>query len=248
MPLLGDSNDLENHAIKGSNYGFSATRVDDLGASEYTLVGITVDASSSVSSFEGEINKTVQEIVKACRLSPRADNLMMRLLAFSSDLSEIHGFKPLTECNVDDYANAIRPMGMTALYDASCNLVQSVTQYGKSLSESDFSVNGILFVITDGMDNRSTFTPQSVAQALKDAVKSESLESIVTILIGVNIQDPSVSTYLKSFEKEAGFSQYVELGNADSKTLAKLAEFVSKSISAQSQALGTGGPSQSLSF
>jgi uncharacterized protein YegL len=248
MPLLGDNDQLETHAIKGSNYGFSATRVEDLGASEYTLVGIAVDASSSVSSFESEINKTIQEIVKACRHSPRADNLMMRLLAFSSDLSELHGFKPLTECNVDDYRSAVHPSGMTALYDACCNLGQSITQYGKSLSENDFSVNAILFVVTDGMDNRSTFTPHSVAQTLKDAVKSESLESIVSILVGVNIQDPSVSQYLKSFEKEAGFTQYVELANADAKTLAKLAEFVSKSISAQSQALGTGGPSQSLSF
>jgi len=248
MPLLGDNDQLENHAIKGSNFGFSATRVEDLGASEYTLVGIAVDASSSVQSFESEINKSIQEIVKACRHSPRADNLMLRLLAFANDLHEIHGFKPLSECNVDDYASAVHPAGMTALYDAGCNLMQSVSQYGKSLSENDFSVNAILFVITDGMDNRSTFTPHSVAQALKDAVKSESLESVVSILIGVNITDPSVSSYLKSFEKEAGFTQYVELANADAKTLAKLAAFVSKSISAQSQALGTGGPSQSLSF
>ncbi len=248
MPLLGDDNDLENHSIKGSNYGFSATRVEDLGASEYTLVGIAVDASSSVQTFESEINKTIQEIVKACRHSPRADNLMMRLLAFHSDLSEVHGFKPLTECNVDDYARAVHPMGMTALYDASCNLAQSISQYGRSLSENDFSVNAILFVITDGMDNRSTFTPHSVAQALKDAVQSESLESIVSILIGVNINDPTISSYLKAFESEAGFTQYIELDRADAKTLAKLAEFVSKSISAQSQALGTGGPSQSLSF
>lgn len=249
MPLLGDNNDqLENHAIKGSNFGFSATRVDDLGASEYTLVGIAVDASSSVDAFEKEINSCIQEVVKACRHSPRADNLMMRIVSFASDLSEIHGFKPLTECNVDDYASAVRPMGMTALYDGACNLTQSISQYGRDLSKNDFSVNAIVFVITDGMDNRSTFTPHSVSQALKDAVQSESLESVVSILIGVNIQDANVSNYLKAFEKEGGFTQYIELAKADSKTLAKLAEFVSKSISAQSQALGTGGPSQSLSF
>lgn len=249
MPILSDNDEsLENHSIKGSTYGFSAKRIEDLGAAEYTLVGIAVDSSSSVVDFESEINKCIQEIVKACRLSPRADNLMLRLVEFNSDLSEIHGFKPLTECNVDDYAGAVRPSGMTALYDASCNLAQSITQYGKDLSENDFSVNGILFVITDGMDNRSTFTPSSVAAAIKDAVRAESLESMVTVLIGVNIQDKSVSQYLQSFNKEAGFTQYVELDKADAKSLAKLAAFVSKSVSAQSQALGTGGPSQSLSF
>jgi hypothetical protein len=38
------------------------------------------------------------------------------------------------------------------------------------------------------------------------------------------------------------------MGDADSATLARLAEFVSRSISAQSQALGTGGSSQALVF
>lgn len=36
--------------------------------------------------------------------------------------------------------------------------------------------------------------------------------------------------------------------DADAKTLAKLSEFVIKSISAQSQALGTGGPSEPTSL
>jgi hypothetical protein len=64
----------------------------------------------------------------------------------------------------------------------------------------------------------------------------------------VNVNDVSVSRYLKSFHVDAGFTQYVELDNADTKTHARLAEFVSQSISAQSQALGTGGASQPLVF
>jgi len=248
MPLLGTDDSLETHNVKGSNFGFSATRIDTLGASEYTLVGIAVDASSSVSSFEKEINACLQEVVKACRHSPRADNLMLRLVSFDSDLKEIHGFRPLSECNIDDYGSAVKPMGMTALYDATSNLTQSVTQYGKSLSASDFDVNAILIVITDGEDNRSSFTQHSVAQAFKDAVQSESLESVVSILVGVNVTDPKIGNYLQSFKSEAGFTQYVELKDANAKSLAKLADFVSQSISAQSQALGTGGPSKSLSF
>jgi hypothetical protein len=69
---------------------------------------------------------------------------------------------------------------------------------------------------------------------------------VLTILVGVNVKDPSVSQYLADFRKSACFDQYVELAKADAKTLANLARFVSHSISAQSQALGTGGPSQAL--
>jgi hypothetical protein len=71
---------------------------------------------------------------------------------------------------------------------------------------------------------------------------------MMTILVGVNVNDPQVSQCLKDLKDQAGFTQYVELKDATASSLAKLADFVSKSISAQSQALGTGGPSQSLAF
>jgi len=247
MPLLNDS-DMEDHNIGGSNYGFSAKRIDELGASEYTLVGITADVSGSVASFRDEIEKCVKEVVKSCRHSPRADNLMMRFSTFDNKLAEVHGFKPLSECNEADYDGSIVIGGMTALYDAADNMVESVTRYGKDLTKNDFDCNAIVFVITDGADNASALTTKGVKKALERAVTSEALESIVSILVGVNVQDPVLSQYLQDFQNEAGFTQYVELNKADAKTLAKLAEFVSKSISSQSQALGTGGASQSLSF
>ncbi len=61
----------------------------------------------------------------------------------------------------------------------------------------------------------------------------------------VNINDAYISQRLQEFNKLVGFTQSLELDKADARTLAKLAEFVSKSISAQSQSLGKGGPSQS---
>lgn len=245
MPVLTD---MDSHQIKGSNFGFSAKRIDDLGATEYTLVGIAADVSGSVEPFRQEIESCIKEIVKSCQHSPRADNLMMRLVTFDDRLEEVHGFRPLSECNLDSYSGCVRCGGMTALYDAACNLTDSVTQYGRSLTESDFDVNAIVFVVTDGMDNRSAMTVGEVKKALGRAVQSEALESVVSVLVGVNVQDPQVSRYLTDLKDQAGFTQYVEIGSANAKSLARLADFVSRSISAQSQALGTGGPSQSLSF
>jgi hypothetical protein len=57
-----------------------------------------------------------------------------------------------------------------------------------------------------------------------------------------------VSDSLKLFKDGANISQYVETQDASAKTLAKLAQFVSKSVSAQSQALGSGGSSKLLSL
>lgn len=245
MPLFSDA--MENHALS-NNYGFSAVPVDNLGASEYTLALIVADVSSSVHSFRDEIEACVKRVVSACRDAPRSDNLMLRTLTFNQNLHEHHGFKPLMDCAPDDYNGSINPGGSTALFDAAHNGIESVLSYGKTLVDSDYDCNAIVVVVTDGEDNASTYGATQVRDLLAKAMTDEALESIVTILVGVNVQNNYMSTYLKTFKDDAGFTQYVELDNADEKTLAKLGGFISKSISNQSQALGTGGPSKPISF
>lgn len=239
---------MHKNVIAGSSYGFSSTRIQDLGAAEYTLVTIAADVSGSVAGFERDIERAIKEVVNACRHSPRADNLMLRLVMFDQNLVEIHGFKPLMGCAPADYDGCLRIGGTTALLDASHNAVAAVAQYGKDLSDNDFDVNGIVFVITDGGDNASSMTTADVKKAFKKAIRSEALESLLSILVGVNVGSSQVGAVLAQLHKDVGFDRYLELAKADAATLAKLADFVSRSISAQSQALGTGAASVSLSF
>ena len=236
---------MEQRKLPAGTYGFSATRLEELGATEYTLATVVVDTSSSVAEFKGEMEDAVREIVQACKLSPRADNLMIRLVAFDTTVTEIHGYKLLEQCNLDDYTNCLDVGGMTALHDASENAVEAATTYTKDLAENDFAVNGIVVVITDGDDNQSKGYATDVKAALEKAMRVEALESLVSILVGVGTrQYPQLSQYLQDFQTAAGFTQYVEIADANAKTLAKLAAFISKSISLQSQSLGTGGPSK----
>ena len=247
MPIL-DNGGFEQAALSTNSYGYSATRLDDLGASEYTLVTVACDVSGSVQPFKHDLETALQSIVHACRLSPRADNLLLRLTAFDSAVTEVHGFKLLEQCHADDYKGVLKIGGATAMYDAAENAVSAATDYAARLEAGDFGANAIVFVLTDGMDNASTLGPRQVQAALAQAVTSEALESLVSVLIGVNVRDAGVGGYLRDLRTDAGFSQFVALEDAEAKTLAKLAEFVSRSISAQSQSLGTGGPSQSLTF
>lgn len=248
MPLLNNDNDMETHQPAGGHFGFSATRIDALGATEYTLVHIAADTSGSISGFERDIEGCLKSVVEACKRSPRADNLMLRLTTFHSHIDEVHGFKPLPNCPPATYDNCIKAQGSTVLHDAAASAVDATLAYARSLAANDFGVNAIVFVITDGDDNGSILTAGEVKKALSRAVKEEAVESIVSILIGVNVTDPGVSKYLSDLHRDAGFTQYVELKDASPNTLAKLAAFVSRSISAQSQALGTGGPSQALTI
>jgi hypothetical protein len=75
---------------------------------------------------------------------------------------------------------------------------------------------------------------------------------LITVLVA--LQDPALDyndeivASLERFQKEAGIDQFVDIGDATPQKLAKLANFVSQSISSQSQALGTGAASQQLQF
>jgi uncharacterized protein YegL len=240
MPLLFGDN-LERHQLATGHYGYSATRLSNLGAAEYTLVTIVCDVSPSVSTFCKQMEEAIKQIVVSCQYSPRADNLLIRLMTFDTNVYEPHGYKLLQSCNPRDYDGILSGNGGTALFDAAENAVAATVHYGKELANYSLAVNAIVFVITDGEDNSSKQSAKAVKAVLDKAKSTEALESMVTVLVGVNVQDVKIARYLQNFYYEAGFSQYIELDNANAATLARLADFVSRSISSQSQSLGGGG-------
>jgi hypothetical protein len=88
---------METGRVPGpGTFEFSGVRPEKLGATEYTLVTVVVDETGSVSAFADELLRCVRAIVEACASSPRADNLLLRLVTFNDRVAEIHGFRPLT--------------------------------------------------------------------------------------------------------------------------------------------------------
>ncbi|MDM8546446.1 vWA domain-containing protein [Candidatus Venteria ishoeyi] len=229
------------------HFQFSAARPDTLGATEYTLVTIVVDISSSVFDFRQPLLKTIKSIIGACQKSPRADNLMVRLLLFNEQRQEVHGFVPLNQIDSAQY-KTLKCNGITALYDAVYDAVGATNAYAKNLFMQDFDVNAAIYILTDGMDNSSGLHPKDIADQVAVALKQEYLESLITVLVGVDTQHAGVSGYLQLFKDEAKLGQFVDVADADADNLAKLGNFVSQSISLQSQTLGTGNAAQSLRF
>jgi len=85
MPRLNDDT-LETLKLTGTNFQYSATRIENLGATEYTLVTVVVDTSGSVADFKDELEKCLQKVIEACRKSPRADNLLIRIVTFNNKI------------------------------------------------------------------------------------------------------------------------------------------------------------------
>lgn len=232
----------------GSGYKFSATKINQLGASEYTLASIVVDASSSVSGFGPQLEQALKTVFKACDKSPRKDNLMLRVTQFSSQLTELHGFKLLGSITEKDYDNILQIGGATALFDAADEAIQATTTYGKQLTAQDFLCNAIVVVVTDGENNTgSILDAAQVKKSLLAARRSENLESILLILVGVTNNDVTLNTYLQTVKDDCGADQYISIGQATPGKIAKLADFISQSISSTSTALGNGTQSTPLS-
>ena len=252
MPKLMAASDDQIINIPGAGgFQFSAIRIEDLGATEYTLVTIVCDVSGSVIRFADNLLDCIKSIIEACQKSPRAENLLLRLLLFNDNIEEVHGFVNLSDININDY-KPLEPDCLTALFDATYDAVGATLEFSKRLVDQDFDCNGAVYIITDGMDNRSSMTPRSIKQKIVDAMANEEIESLITVL--VSLHDPAtryqgdVKSALEEFYQDADLSQYIDIGEATPGKLAKLANFVSESVSSQSQALGTGAPSQSLAF
>lgn len=245
---------LQTHTVPGSTFGFTAARIGDLGATEYTLATIVVDVTGSTEGFTNDLRRMLEVAIEACQRSPRREHLLARVVLFSTRFSghtqELHGFKPLADINPSDYPRLVAG-GATPLWDATYDAVGAVAEYGRQLTEADYGTNAIVFVITDGQEGNgwgepvSVMRPANIARQLQEIVANEWLESVVTVLIGINAAD--CRDALERFRQDVGFTQYTDVVDATSASLAKLAAFVSQSIVSQSQALGTGGPSQAIS-
>jgi len=254
MPSTSTTVDTSMQQLQtANNFKFSAVPLDQLGATEYTLATVVIDISGSVSSYKKQLEQCLKTVAASCQKSPRKANLMLRVVAFNEQLHEIHGFKPLLDVKTDkDYTNVLNPSGSTALFDATQSAVEASGDYGKLLADQDFYANAVIYVITDGADNASHFTPNTIKKAIEKIAKDEKLASIAVVLVGVGYSDAGTSAYLDTFKNDAGIAQFVDLTELFQKTspeatLAKLAGYISKSISSTSTALANGTSSAASS-
>lgn len=248
MPRMMAEDTMETHSIGNMQaFQFSGKRIEHLTAVEYTLATIAVDVTGSVSGFATELRNALVTAVDSCKKSPRANNLLLRVIFFSTSMKpngieEIHGFKPLGEVNTADYPQ-LTPYGATNLYDAAYSAIGATNAYAKTLMDQDFLANGIVTIITDGDDNSSSATLAMVKQEIERGAKAESIESLIPILVGINAGN--YASRLDDMANGCGM-KFLDAGDATPGKMAKLAEFVSQSVSSQSQSLGTGGPSQNI--
>lgn len=270
MPKFADDTTLEQ--FKVGTFGFTAQTINELESSGYTLADIVVDVSGSTSDYTNAMEAALKGAIVALKGDPaqnvkphpKADSMMIRVTTFSQEVDEVIGYTLLANIELDKLTGSLKPQTTTALFDACVSGAEAAYHYADALRKQDYDCNGIMIVITDGMNNSGrlsagadssgNYYPSKAAYdahvgqvrtSLKRPLQDEAMESYVSILIGVNIG--SCQKQLTDFHSGAAFTQpLIALADASPQTIAKIGQFVSQSVSSQSQARGTGGPSQSI--
>jgi hypothetical protein len=271
MPKFAEDSSLEE--VKTANFGFTAQDMEELEASGYTIVDIAVDCSYSTSSFIAQMEDAVLGAITALKGDPnasppikphpRADQMLVRLTRFADNIKEVFGYILLNVIEVSQLKGSIVADGATALFDSIISAGEAAAAMGKKLQDDDYDANGIFILLTDGLNNRgkyssgrtgSRYYPSKqqyhddlgvVNKALKMPRQSENLESYVSIMIGVNCAE--CEEELREIHELAGFTQdFMALHDASPETISAIGAFISESVSSQSEARGTGGPSQSI--
>lgn len=247
----GQVPEMEN-LVTGGGFGFSVTKPEELESTEYTLVTIVIDTSPSVEPFKASLLQALKDAVKGCQMSGRVDYILLRVVLFNSIRTEVHGFIPVGSINPDNYEE-FKCSNITALYDAIGEAVDATLVYGEKLRASDYTINACAYFITDGLDNDSRkYDVGDLATLIQDATKGEKISSLLSVLVGVNSNGYDVNSrigdVLQKLQTKVGISQYIDIGSASPKELAKLGGHISKSVSSQSQRVKGGGVSQPVPF
>ena len=177
MPRLMPMDDEQVIAIPGpGNFSFSAVRMENLGASQYSLITLVLDRSQSTNPFESGLLDVAKTVVLACqdKRNPRSENLLFRFLTFNEIVTEVHGFKLATTIDVNDY-DPLNSDGMTALFDATYDAVGATLTFAETLIAKDYDVNGAIYIVTDGMENpgrhRTIASPRMIKEKVSAAIQ-----------------------------------------------------------------------------
>lgn len=226
--------------ISGAGYQFSGASLDDIKTDSLCLAVIAVDTSTSMVGEEKNLSDCFNTAISACHKAPNREGILFRVTEFNSTVREIRPFIPPSAAP----SLVFKTHGMTALGKATIDALRSMVEYAKHLAQGDYRANGILILLTDGEETMETETVailniQNELAAIKTA---EVLDSILIIMVGFR-PEPHIEAVQKNFASQCGM-KYVKLTEATPQRLAKLAQFVSHSVSSQSSQIGTGQAAQ----
>jgi hypothetical protein len=173
------SGDLGSVVIAGA----AGKAMEDIEATDVTLITVLLDASSSIGSrgLEKAVRDGYNLLVHTFGNSRESDSILMALWTFNDDQKVVHSYVPVADAAKLD-ANNYRSSGCTRLYDTWCSALAANIAYAQNLRDGGTPCRSIVVVITDGEDVGSSRKPSECARLSRDLLASE---QFVLAFVGV---------------------------------------------------------------
>lgn len=154
--------------------GIDGTNIDDIQATDVTLLTLIVDDTGSLSHLIDSVIEGQNMLLESIKKSKQKDNILLSLWKFGPNSKLVHSYVPVDQATKLDRRNYRASEGSTALYDSWMNGLAANIAYAQMLRSSGTPVKNIVVVITDGQDNDSRkYKVKDVEQVNKDLLKSE---------------------------------------------------------------------------
>jgi uncharacterized protein YegL len=163
--------------------GAAGKALEDIVASDVTLITVLIDASSSIKDrrLEQAVRDGQNHLIDAFAGAKQKDAILMALWTFSSNLDVLHSYLPVTDAVRLD-PNNYRGNGSTRLYDTWCDALAANVAYAQRLRDGGTPCRSVVVVITDGEDVGSKRTSGDCARLSSDLLASE---QFVLAFVGV---------------------------------------------------------------
>ncbi|MBN1252750.1 MAG: VWA domain-containing protein [Bacteroidales bacterium] len=217
------------------NLDFANFNPDDIEVDETINAVFIIDTSSSVYQYVNELNYAFNDFTESMQKSHIADKLFVSVIEFNNKINVVNGFMPISSIQNMDFSKKLG--GATALYDAVYHGLNNALDYRENLENSGVKTKTMVFVITDGEDNSSKNSANSVKNIIKK-IKADELSafSFTTILFGLGDE--------ANFEKariDMGIEHLAKIGTSGAE-IKKMIGFISQSISSVSAGQPTFAP------
>jgi len=244
---MGKLKDETSQQVELANgFHYSPIGIEKLDDDQYTFLIMAYDTTGSVRGFAELMNLLNEKLLSACQKLPKVHNIIVMMVEFNDSIGvkEIHGFKLLTDIDpANDYPE-FKPWGGTNLYDAAFMTVEAAITEGARLYDKGYTVNGVIFIVSDGDENssRKIHDPGEIKVKTDEARRGEKISFLQTVLIGV--KDPEItgevwadeiSVRLEEFQLKAGIDKYVDIGDATEESILKLVFDISQITSEVSE-------------
>lgn len=212
------------------NFDFGNYNPDEVAVEDTINAVFAIDVSSSVGSYVDELNKGMNEFTQRMQNSHVSDKLFVSIVEFASDVKVRSGFQPIEQIPTIDFNQSIG--GMTALYEGTKVSLQNALDYRENLENAGVNCKTLLFVITDG-DNNRPGEASDVKDIINDLMKEErNFASFEAILFGIG-KNQGMESYFNQAAEDMGIKNVATIDNT-ANDIKKMINFISSSVSSAS--------------